>query len=217
MKYIYRCPHCGAEDQSLERNHAAFAVDRQCAECKGWARVQIGGPNLEFSVAKGASPILPAMEGKFGYFGYCAQLDRSRRFLERMKASSLDPLESQDMAWAFFQNCWHVKDWLKMDLIVHEQPKRVAIDMAHQSPILKICQELCNGTKHLLTHAAIDDHIAYTMHARPPGAADIPNEIDCIIDDGTGRRLSGKNLAEDCIAEWERILQSQGLATAQPS
>jgi hypothetical protein len=42
-------------------------------------------------------------------------------------------------------------------------------------------------------------------------------EIDCIIADGYGKLISGKQLARDCIAEWERILQSQGLATARSS
>jgi len=42
-------------------------------------------------------------------------------------------------------------------------------------------------------------------------------EIDCIFDDGHGNSISGKRLALDCIAEWERILQSQGLATSRLS
>lgn len=145
------------------------------------------------------------------YVGYHQQLDRARRFLERMKASNLNATDSQDMAWAFFQNCWHVKDWLKNDLLAPKEQKDRAIKMAHKSPTLKICRELCNGTKHLLERGAIPHHMAYRMHLSPPGAPDIPNEIDCIVNDGHGNQISGKELAEQCIAEWERILQSQGL------
>jgi hypothetical protein len=42
-------------------------------------------------------------------------------------------------------------------------------------------------------------------------------EIDCILDDGAGNPISGKQLAHECIAEWERILASEGLATARLS
>lgn len=155
------------------------------------------------------------VETRSGHIGYRHQLDRARRFLERMKASNSDATESQDMFWAFFQNCWHIKDWLKRDPLASDEQKNTAIARAHESPTLRLCQELCNGTKHLLELGATTDHMAYTMHARPPGAPDIPNEIDCIIDDGKGNQLSGRRLAEDCIAEWERILQSQGLATTR--
>jgi hypothetical protein len=154
----------------------------------------------------------PQVEGKFEFVGYRNQLDRARRFLERMKASNLDAVESQDMTWTFFQNCWHVKDWLKHDLLVTKQQKDAAIKMAEQSPVLRICRGLCNGTKHFLSDGATHDHIAYIMHAQPPGAPDIPNVIDCVIDDGSGLQVSGRKLAEDCIVEWERILESQGLA-----
>jgi hypothetical protein len=38
-----------------------------------------------------------------------------------------------------------------------------------------------------------------------------PNEMDCVIDDGKGNQISGKQLARECLAEWQRILQSEGL------
>jgi hypothetical protein len=42
-------------------------------------------------------------------------------------------------------------------------------------------------------------------------------EIDCIFEDCHRNPISGKQLARDCIAEWKRILTSQGLATARLS
>jgi hypothetical protein len=48
--------------------------------------------------------------------GYRAQLDRVHRFLDREQ--SHDPrrdIDYQDDAWAFFQDCWHIKDWLGQD------------------------------------------------------------------------------------------------------
>jgi hypothetical protein len=158
-----------------------------------------------------------------GATGYRHQLDRARRFLDRVERPSgdddLDPsnindVDFQDMMWAFFQNCWHVKDWIKNDLLVPKATKDAAIDLAEQqSPDLKMCQQLCNGTKHLGPRpGASHDHIDTTI---------VPEqgrfEIDCMINDGQGNLISGKELARRYIAEWERILRSQGLATARLS
>jgi hypothetical protein len=57
MEYCYACPHCRAME-SLEREvHAAFSVEHQCRECRGWIRVQVSGPDLELTVhSRSAAP-----------------------------------------------------------------------------------------------------------------------------------------------------------------
>jgi hypothetical protein len=155
-----------------------------------------------------------------GNVGYRHQLDRARRFLDRVQADyagleEINEVEFQDMMWSFFQHCWHIKDWLYHDPLASSTQKDAAIAMAHQAGgALMICRDLCNGTKHLnlrdpgsgagAAHQYVDMNIV-------PGQGRF--EIDCIFDDGYGNLMSGKRLAQDCIAEWERILGSQGLAT----
>ena len=146
-----------------------------------------------------------------GTFGYRHQLDRARRFLIRMEEARND-IDAQDMAWAFFQNCWHVKDWLSNDPFVGAAAKEIALKLAHASTALTTCQALCNGTKHLGSRPGASDHHVDTQIT--PGGS---TEIDCLIADGNGPQLSGMRLAHDCIAEWEHILRSQGLATARLS
>lgn len=153
-----------------------------------------------------------------GGVGYRNQLDRARRFLDRIQMTpedwaDMDDVEFQDMMWAFFQNCWHIKDWLKNDPLVSQALKDAAIQDAHQSQHLKMCQELCNGTKHLGARAGASHHHINTTII--PGAG--IRDMDCVVDDGTGQFISGKQLASDCIAEWERILSSHGLAIARRS
>jgi hypothetical protein len=46
---------------------------------------------------------------------YQEQLSRAKRFLDRMEKLPADQTEYEDMFWAFFQNCWHVRDWIKND------------------------------------------------------------------------------------------------------
>jgi hypothetical protein len=99
-----------------------------------------------------------------GATGYRHQLDRARRFLDRVQAANnadwgnMNDVEFQDMMWAFFQNCWHVKDWIDHDPLVPRGTKDAAIDLAHQSPDLKMCQQLCNRTKHLGARPGASHH-----------------------------------------------------------
>lgn len=155
-----------------------------------------------------------------GNTGYRHQLDRARRFLERVQRPvfedmeiQVDDVEFQDMMWSFFQNCWHVKDWVCNDPLVPSATKGAVVDMAHHlSPDLKMCQELCNGTKHLGMRPGAKHKSTDTTYDFARGHV----EMDCVIDDGNGNEISGKELARRCIAEWERILGLQGLNTTRP-
>jgi hypothetical protein len=168
--------------------------------------------------------VVSGIQTRSGNVGYRSQFDRARRFLDKVQTDwqdleDVNEVEFQDVMWSFFQHCWHVKDWLHNDPLASAAQKQAAIAMAHQpgGPLM-ICRDLCNGTKHLklrdpgsgvgASHQFIDMNIV-------PGQGRF--EIDCMIDDGHGNLISGKGLARDCIAEWERILSSQGLATARLS
>jgi hypothetical protein len=156
-----------------------------------------------------------------GYSGYRHQLDRARRFLSRVehmrhdRDSDYSDHDFQDMMWAAFQNCWHLKDWIKNDPNVSDAHKQAVIAMAHDSPALSACQDLCNGTKHLIgaktgaRHGHID-----SVFAAPGGPL---LHRDCIVTDANGEEVSGTVLCRACIAEWERIFTSQNLSTAWQS
>jgi hypothetical protein len=147
-----------------------------------------------------------------GYTGYRHQLDRARRFLNRIEGTHANEIDFQDMVWAFFQNCWHVKDWVEHDPKVSRPVKDAVEDQARRSWALKICRELCNGTKHLgARHGARHQHVEMDFDSSSKAA------MDCVIDDGRGSDISGKELARTCIAEWERILKSHRLATPRSS
>src|SRR5260370_19188033 len=154
--------------------------------------------------------------------GYWQQLDRARRFLARVEqmrfdrdSDDIDEHDFQDMMWAFFQNCWHVKDWVKNDPKLKDAQKRAVIAMAHdESSVLSNCQDLCNGTKHLGEYpGAHHAHIDSIFNA--PGGVLL--QRDCMVVDVKGMEVSGVELGSACIAEWERIFASQNLSTAWQS
>ena len=48
---------------------------------------------------------------------YIAQLKRVRRYLEKIQnrvRKSWDDYD--DDFWSFFQNCWHLKDWIRNEI-----------------------------------------------------------------------------------------------------
>jgi hypothetical protein len=153
-----------------------------------------------------------------GNFGYRDQLDRVRRLLDRVEGSHTSDVELQDIMWSFFQHCWHLKDWIKNDPLASDAQKKAVVDQAQASALLKMCRDLCNGTKHLALDrkpssgaGATHDHIATKI---VPGES---SDMDCIVQDGYGHPISGKQLARDCVKEWERILHSERLNTTRRS
>jgi hypothetical protein len=49
------------------------------------------------------------------------------------------------------------------------------------------------------------------------GTTPIDSGSSCIAQDGFRNPLSDKQFARDCVKEWERILQSEGLNTIRSS
>ena len=163
------------------------------------------------------------MQVSGGYPEYLQQLDRARRFLDRVDRhiedlEQIDSVEFQDMMWSFFQHCWHVKDWVKNDQALSPAQVAAVLAKACESASLIVCQDICNATKHLQLSRPRSGTGAGHRHVETiiePERGRL--EVDCIIYDGQGHTISGKQLGRDCIDEWERILQSEGLATARRS
>jgi hypothetical protein len=89
---------------------------------------------------------------------YEQQLQRVRRYLDRLKKQDegfttsmpgkLEPGYFDDVH-AFFQNCYHLKDWLKNDRAFTKKTRVEIEEYVSQTPVLAVCADICNGTKHL--------------------------------------------------------------------
>jgi hypothetical protein len=159
-----------------------------------------------------------------GQTGYRDQLDRARRYLDRVEsaASALDWAMDfnehafQDDMWSLFQSCWHIKDWVRHDPVVQPSVKNAIKRQAERNPLLLMCHDICNGTKHLKLTTPRGGGARFESTEATHESGFLVG-VDCWVDDGAGKRLSGKELARKCIAEWEQILQGHGLATARRS
>jgi hypothetical protein len=84
------------------------------------------------------------------------------------------------------------------------------------SSLLLICHDICNGTKHLKLTTPRGGNARYESTESTHESGFVVR-VDCWIEDDSGARILGKELARKCIAEWERILQGHDLAIARRS
>jgi hypothetical protein len=149
-----------------------------------------------------------------GATGYRHQLDRVRRYQARVLASERYRylIDYQDDVWSFFQNCWHLKDWVKNDELRKQQRPDVwpRIKLAiEQSPVLAIANDMGSGTKHLALYdpraGASYSHLSLATGGEEP-------RLECILE-VNGEQVTARIIAQQCVAEWDRILRAEGLPT----
>lgn len=151
---------------------------------------------------------------------YIEQLERMKRYFTRFKKINNGKLHDQsssnydDDVYAFFQNCYHLKDWIKNDPACVNWSK--VEDCINQNTDLSICADLCNALKHLAL-------------TKPPRSTENPNfaggHITLNITDGFGVKesidisikykvstssgdIDAFQLAERCVEAWENYINA---------
>lgn len=100
------------------------------------------------------------------YNGLENQYQRMIRFYKRA-INSTDSIDELDFLTAFFQNCFHLKDWLII-YDVDAEIKTKVNNLINSNDELKMCRDICNGMKHLrLTNPSIDNNFAFFKEYDP--------------------------------------------------
>jgi hypothetical protein len=79
---------------------------------------------------------------------YKQQYDRVKRFFSRLTNQNHSQIDYEDDLWAFFQNCWHLKDWIKNDLTIPQNIRGIIEKEARKYKSLRIAADLANRSKH---------------------------------------------------------------------
>jgi hypothetical protein len=125
----------------------------------------------------------------------------------------------QDEAYAFFQNCYHLKDWLKHDRATSALVSDVETVISN-SQNLSLCADLCNGSKHLTltrprTHADTQigkRHFELGLSTTLGSDTDEPATIAVKYEIRSGGSVyDAFTVAEACVREWEAYLSGKGL------
>jgi hypothetical protein len=155
------------------------------------------------------------MTGPVAYFVPYVRAWRLLKRLERRTApDSIEVAEAiveYDLdVQCFFLICWHVWDWVKNDQGISPAVRKAVTDAAYASPVLRMCHDLANGTKH------------YTLNSPKlpaPGVRRGTVEVhrqnatttwrfQIILPDGTTRWVD--EVAREALDAWSAILGANG-------
>lgn len=119
--------------------------------------------------------------------------------------------ELTDEVYAFFVNCYHLKDWIKSDPSLTFSSKHAAVErFITCSKYMSICADLCNGLKHLKLNQPLRSgkqpqvatgHIGLSM-----GRATTTIKMKYTIDTARGQ-MDAFQLATKCMRAWRRFIK----------
>jgi hypothetical protein len=121
------------------------------------------------------------------------QYSRMLRF--RGKLDAVPQGDSCDTFYAFAQSCWHFADWLGSDSGQSIRRER-AYQHVQASPVLSVCRDLANGSK----HAALEAKKIETERRSETVYIRINGEL-----------VQDRVFADQCIEAWNILLGDGGL------
>jgi hypothetical protein len=124
--------------------------------------------------------------------------------------SSKARLAYEDALLFFFQNAWHLKDWIRHDPTIPQPLRDALVSQVETVPELLICADLCNGSKHLsrTTHRVGAD---FSMLEVEMGRATNHLTLEQYVDLPDGTRFAARDAADVAVRVWEGILRRHGL------
>ena len=148
---------------------------------------------------------------------YAEQWERVRRYHNKFERLG-DGIEHtqasphyDDDVYAFFQNCYHLKDWIKNDPYCTGWSS--VETLINSDPNLQLCADLCNGQKHLTltTHRsnenpqfqgkAINLNITEGM-----GVSEVKIAMTYNVVTTNRGTIDALVLARDCVNAWDAFI-----------
>lgn len=142
--------------------------------------------------------------------GWRDQYDRMQRWHVRvMREISLEsnnagseewPYDLWDVAMAFFQSAYHLKDWIIKD---HLELRHKLESAFSNRPRLALCADICNGTKHrrVTKNQRVPAHLTGLREYAP----DIPSGSRWLVL-GPDGPINLDILANDVVSSWDMLL-----------
>jgi hypothetical protein len=142
-----------------------------------------------------------------------------KKFERISKAGKIvDTVDALDVIYAFFQNCYHLKDWVAKDASLPTSI-RLGVDRAiSENNSMIICDCLANGTKHkelsmtrrrkAINSIVFRPKIELTIVADHPEKSKGYYAWNLVINDNE-MEIKGIDLARNCIIFWSTYLKSE--------
>jgi hypothetical protein len=152
---------------------------------------------------------------------YREQFERMNRWYDRFAAINegrVHGMSSEnyvDEIYSFFQNCYHMKDWIKNDSgMTTQAPKDRVEGYITSNRFLSLSADLCNSTKHLIRNRSNRSKEEPTFGQKNFAldvGGDLPKISLKLQVDAEGGRIDAFELARECVAAWEAFLKTQNL------
>ena len=146
---------------------------------------------------------------------YLEQFDRVKRWYQRFvtidrgKQHDFPSDYYQDEVYAFFLNCYHLKDWIRNDKSVGAAAAKVE-EFINNNRELSLCADICNGIKHLRltsTRSGQDPRWGLRKFNVQLGGPQTTISVKYSIDTSSGV-VDAFELATKCVQAWEEFIAS---------
>ena len=149
---------------------------------------------------------------------YKDQLLRVGRFLRRVENIARDQVEYEDDLWSFFQNCWHLKDWIKNDDALSQGCRDSVERDAEKFESLMICADLANRSKHLrLTKIRKDANLRVHIEVQiqenvrtAESSSSVSWQYAVVFENGSQREAL--DVARSAVKDWKMLLSGHSLS-----
>jgi hypothetical protein len=148
------------------------------------------------------------------------QFYRLKRWYQRLEMINNNQIKNfnstyhyEDEFYAFFLNCYHLKDWIKNDESIIS--KGDVEDFINKNNCLRICADICNGQKHLKLHRTRSEcipklgkrdlHFEYKKE-NPSTWSMIGMKFYIKTEIGI---IDAFELASDCMEKWQEFIEKK--------
>lgn len=133
--------------------------------------------------------------------GWRGQLARVSRWLDRLMCVR-SPEDAEDFLYAFFQNCYHLRDWVLTELSSTDVDSFVSDSLP-----LRICRDVANLTKHFVLERkpAQGHELSVLREYAGPGKGWFEGDTRLVIVtnyQNDGIILDAREVARECVRLW---------------
>ncbi len=142
-----------------------------------------------------------------------SQYDRMVRGWERLQGDYYSSINYEDDTYHYFQDCWHLKDWIKNDANLSQSVRDSIESEVDKHEPLRVVADLANGSKHLNITRNIREGAHVTGgHLTIGLGQNIPIDIDYTVAlDKSGKVLSAKAVVKETFDSWQIVLKKLNL------
>lgn len=144
--------------------------------------------------------------------GWQMQWRRVERGFTKLSRAYNDTERYDDDIYHFFQDAWHLKDWIKNDSSVSSNVRDQVEQQVNQVQVFRVAGDFANGTKHMALERPRAENAQFTerkvtINLGHPGPA-LQERVLTLAD---GSQTTAEAVATTLMREWSLLLQRFGL------